>query len=630
VDLSKIETVLKWERPQTVTEVKSFLGLAGYYRRFVEGFSKMVSPLTQLTRKDQPFSWTDKCEECFEEMKRRLTTAPILIIPDTSKMFEVYCDASYQGLGCVLMQEKRPVAYASRQLKVHKKNYPTHDLELADVVFALKTWRHYLYGSQFQVFSDHKSLKYLFDQKELNMRQRRWMEYLKDYDFELLYHPGKANVVANALSRKRMHVSAMMVKELELIEKLRDMNLGMQLSDDCIKCGVLTLTSDVLGVIRDRQKDDTELQQFVSWIGTEKGKDYRIGTDGILRFRDRVYVPGDWRLRKQILEEGHKSRLSIHPGMTKMYHDLKQSFWWNGMKTDIADFVASCLVCQKAKIEHQRPGGTLESLDIPQWKWDSVAMDFVTHLPKSVKGHDSIWVIVDRLTKCAHFLAINQKWSMDRLAELYVREVVRLHGVPASIVSDRDPRFTSRFWQSLQAALGTQLRMSSAYHPQTDGQSERTIQSLEDLLRACVLDHMGSWSEMLPLVEFTYNNSYHTSIGMAPYEALYGRRCRTPLCWNQDGESLVLGPEFLQQTSEKVRAIQERMRATQSRQKSYADKRRRPLEFEAGDHVFLRVTPTAGIGRAIKLRKLTPRFVGPYQILRRIGVAAYEIAIHHT
>jgi len=338
-------------------------------------------------------------------------------------------------------------------------------------------------------------------------------------------------------------------------------------------------------------------------------------------------VPGDLRLRKQILEEGHKSCLSMHPGMTKMYHDLKQSFWWKGMKTDIADFVASCLVYQKAKIEHQRPGGTLESLDIPQWKWDSVAMDFVTHLPKSVKGHDSIWEIVDRLTKCAHFLAINQKWSMDRLTELYVKEVVRLHGVPANIVSDRDPRFTSRFWQSLQAALGTQSRMSSAYHPQTDGQSERTIQSLEDLLRACVLDHMGSWSEMLPLVEFTYNNSYHTSIGMAPYEALYGRRCRTPLCWNQDGESLVLGPEFLQQTSEEVRAIQERMKATQSRQKSYADKRRRPLEFEAGDHVFLRVTPTASIGRAIKSRKLTPRFVGPYQILRRIGVAAYEIAL---
>jgi len=222
---------------------------------------------------------------------------------------------------------------------------------------------------------------------------------------------------------------------------------------------------------------------------------------------------------------------------------------------------------------------------------------------------------------------MNQKWSMDKLAKLYVREVVRLHGVPESIVSDRDPRFTSRFWQSLQAALGTQLRMSSAYHPQTDGQSERTIQSLEDLLRSCVLDHMGNWNDVLPLVEFTYNNSYHSSIGMAPYEALYGRRCRTPLCWYQDSEAFVLGPEFLQQTTSKVKLIQDRMRATQSRQKSYADKRRRPLEFDEGDHVFLRVTPTTGIRRILKSRKLTPRFIGPYQITRRIGAAAYEIAL---
>jgi len=241
-------------------------------------------------------------------------------------------------------------------------------------------------------------------------------------------------------------------------------------------------------------------------------------------------------------------------------------------------------------------------------------MDFITHLPKSTRGYDAIWVIMDRLTKCAHFLSINQKLSMDKLVELYVREAVRLHGVLASIVSDQDPRYTSRFWQSLQTTLGIQLRMSSAYHPQTDGQSERTIQSLEDLLRACVLDHLGSWSEVLPLVEFTYNNSYHSSIGMAPYEALYGRRCKTPLCWNQDGEAVVLGPKFLQMTTDKVKIIKDRMRATQSQQKSYADKRRRPLEFEAGDHVFLRVTPTAGVGRVLKSRKLTPRFIGPYQI----------------
>ena len=393
MDPTKIETVVKWERPQTITEVRSFLGLAGYYRHFVEGFSKMVIALTQLTRKDQPFSWTD--EVCFEDMKRRLTTAPILAIPNTTKMFEVYCDASYQGLGFVLMQEKRPFAYASRQLKVHEKNYPTHDLELAAVVFALKTWRHYLYGSQFQVFNDHKILKYLFDQKELNMRQRCWMEYLKDYDFELLYHLGKANVVADALSRKRVHISAMMMKELEFIEKLRDMNLNLHIGADHIWCNMLQITNEFLDEVRVEQGNDQELQQIISELGTKKRKDFRMGKDGILRFRERVCVPCSRVLRKMLLDEGHKSRLSLHPGMTKMYKDLKVTFWWTGMKIDVVDYVTSCLVCQKAKIEHQRLGGTLEPLDIPQWKWDNISMDFVTHLPRSVRGHDSIWVIVE-------------------------------------------------------------------------------------------------------------------------------------------------------------------------------------------------------------------------------------------
>nr|KYP69938.1 Transposon Ty3-I Gag-Pol polyprotein [Cajanus cajan] len=180
-------------------------------------------------------------------------------------------------------------------------------------------------------------------------------------------------------------------------------------------------------------------------------------------------------------------------------------------------------------------------------------MDFIVGLPRSARNSDAIWVIVDRLTKCAHFLPVNIKWSLEKLTQLYVREIVRLHGVPSSIISDRDPSFTSRFWQSLHQALGTKLRLSSAYHPQMDGQSERTIQSLEDLLRACVLDHLGSWEEVLPLVEFTYNNSFHASIGMAPFEALYGRRCRTPLCWYQDGESVVVGPELILQITEKVK-----------------------------------------------------------------------------
>jgi hypothetical protein len=237
VDPTKIEVVSQWEAHKFVAEIRSFLGLASYYRKFIEGFSKLSLPLTQLTRKGQAFIWTSQCEANFQELKRRLTTAPILILPDPLETFVVYCDASLLGLGGVLMQKGQVVAYASRQLKVHERNYLTHDLELVVVVFMLKLWRHYLFGSRFDVFSDHKSLKYLFDQKELNMRQRRWLEFLKDYDFGLNYHPGKANVVADVLSRKSLHMSMLMIREFKLLEQFRDLSLVCEATPSCVKLG---------------------------------------------------------------------------------------------------------------------------------------------------------------------------------------------------------------------------------------------------------------------------------------------------------------------------------------------------------------------------------------------------------
>jgi hypothetical protein len=401
----------------------------------------------------------------------------------------------------------------------------------------------------------------------------------------------------------------------------------MQFKKDRIFLGTIVVSNELLHWIKEEQQLDNHLQNIKEIVNGGQGGDFNIGNDGILRFQERLCVPQNTEIRKLILEEGHKSKLSFHPGATKMYQDLKKMFWWFGMKKQIAEYVQSCLVCQKAKIEHQKPAGLLQSLDIPEWKWDGIAMDFVTALPKTPKKFDAIWAIIDRLTKSAHFIPINQTYSLERLAQIYLKEIVRLHGIPASIVSDRDPRFTSKFWHQLHLELGTKLRLSSAYHPQTDGQSERTIQSLEDLLRACVLEHKGSWDEFLPLIEFTYNNSFHSSIGMAPYEALYGRKCRTPLCWYEAGENKILGSDFVHQTTEQVKFIREKMKAAQDRQKSYSDKRRRPLEFEAGDHVFIRVTPRTGIGRAIKTRKLTPRFIGPFQILKRVGPVAYHIAL---
>ena len=332
-------------------------------------------------------------------------------------------------------------------------------------------------------------------------------------------------------------------------------------------------------------------------------------------------------LKNEILHDAHNSRYSIHPGSTKMYQDLKKNFWWPNMKKEIAEWVSRCDTCQRVKAEHQRPSGLLQPLEIPEWKWEHLAMDFVVGLPRTKANHDAIWIIIDRLTKSAHFLPINEKFSLERLVQLYLKEIVVRHGVPVSIVSDRDPRFTSRFWRRFQEHLGTKLNMSTAYHPQTDGQSERTIQTIEDMLRVCAIDFKGSWDDHLPLVEFSYNNSYHASIGMPPYEALYGRKCRSPVYWEEVGERKMLGPELVQQTKEAVELIKKRLIAAQDRQRRYADPHRKNIEFEIGEPVLLKVSPLKGITRFGQKGKLHPRYVGPFEILRKVGKVVYELAL---
>ncbi|GJS25204.1 reverse transcriptase domain-containing protein [Tanacetum coccineum] len=456
VDPSKIEAVKSWKAPTTPSEVRSFLGLAGYYIRFIENFSKIAKTLTSLTQKNQ---------------------------------------------------KDKVIAYASRHLKSHEKNYMTHDLELGAVVFALKIWRHYLYGEKSVIYTDHKSIQHIFNQKELNMRQRRWLELFSDYECKIKYLPGKANVVANALTQ---------------FEAFKDENV---------------IAEGLNGIYQQMEKRE----------------------DGSLHYMDRIWVLLVGSVRTKIMDEVHKTRYSVHLGADKMYYDLRDMYWWP-------------------------------------------AMDFITKLPRSSSGHDAIRVIVDRLTKSAHFLAIQEDYSMEKLARLYIDEIVVRHGVPTSIISYRDGSFTSRC-------------------------CKRTIQTLEDMLRACVIDFGGSWNIHLPLAEFSYNNSYHSSIRCAPFEALYGRKCRSPVLWAEIGDSGLIGPELVQETTDKVVVIRDRLKAARDRQKSYADNRRKPLEFQVGDHVMLKVSPWKGVVRFGKKGKLAPRFVGPFEILERIGPVAYRLRL---
>nr|GEW06962.1 hypothetical protein [Tanacetum cinerariifolium] len=398
-----------------------------------------------------------------ETLKDKLGNAPVLALPDRPKGFVVYCDPS--GIR---------VAYASRQLKIHEKNYTTHDLELGAIVFALKIWRHYLYGTKSVIYTDHKSLQYIFSQKELNMRQRRWIELFSDYDCEIRYHPSKENVVVDALSRN----------ERVNPKRVRAMNMTLQL---CIKDMILPAQKEAVN--------------------------------------ESVPLKGDVRIL--IMDEARKSKYYVHLGADKMYYDLRD---------------------------------------------------------RTSSGHDTIWVIMDRLTKSVYFLPMHEDYKMDRLARLHLNEIVSRHGVSVLIISDRNSRLTSKFWQSMQEVLGTRLDMSTAYHPQTAGQIKRTTQTFEDILRA---------------------------------------KCRSPIMWDEVGEGQLIGPELMQKTTKKISQIRDRLKVAHDRQKSYADKSRKPLQFSVGDYVLLKMSPWKGVVRLRKKGKLVPRFVGPFEIVEKVGPVAY-------
>ncbi|GJR44157.1 putative reverse transcriptase domain-containing protein [Tanacetum coccineum] len=504
--------------------------------------------MTKLTQKNMKFDWNEKAEAAFQLLKQKLYSASILALPEGSENFVVYCDAFRKGLGAVLMQREKVIAYVSRQLKVHEKNFTTHDLELGAIVITLKMRRHYLYDTKCVVFTDHKSLPYILDHKELNMRQCRWLELLSDYDCEIHYHPGKVNVVADALSRKE-RIKLLQVQALVLTIGL---NLPVQILNAQVEASKEEnfRTEDLCGMIK-------KLEQRV---------------DGTLCLNGRSWIPC--------------------LGLNKLY-------WWLNMKAEIATYVSKCLTCAKIKVEYQKLSGLLVQPVIPIWKWENITMDFVTKMPKTSSGQDTIWII----------------------------EVVSRHGVTVLIISDRDSKFTSYFSKSLNEALGTQLDMSTAYHPQTDGQSERTIQTLEDMLRACVIDFRNSWDKYLPLVEFSYNNSYHTSIKVAPFDALYGRKCRSPICWAEVGDAQLTGSEIVHETTKKIIQIKKCIQAARDRQKSYVDRRYKPLEFVVGDKAMLKVSPWKWVIRFGKWGKLNPRYIGPFKILTKEGTLAYRLEL---
>eukprot|EP00253_Pinus_taeda_P022460 PITA_22460 len=490
VDPEKIKAIMEWPVPKDVADIRSFMGLAGYYRRFVEGFSKVAFPITSLQKKGRAFQWTPNCQKSFKQLKHLFTTAPILIIADRDKDYVVCTDASKEGLGGALMQEGKVIAYESRKLKEHEQKYSAYDLELATVIHALKMWWHYLMGRKFLLLTDHHRLTNYFSQPTLNARQAQWVDFLSGFDFDIKHLKGKENRVADALSRKQ-------IKQ--------------------------------------------QLQQSTSG---KSQQGYELDDAGMMYYKKRLYVPNQNSIKNLILDEFHISHYAGHAGYQKMITAIQKDYFWLGMKKNVAEYLARCLECQQIKAEHQHPTGLLQPLRISEWKWETISMDFITGLPKTKRNNDSIML-----------------------------NVFKLHGLPKTIISDRDVKFTSAFWRTLFAELGTQLNFSTAYHPQIDRQTERVNQVLEDMLRAYVMQQPMMWEEYLHLVEFAYNNGYHTSTQKSPFEVLYGQKCRTLSSWGGPEDRLSLGPEMLKEMEDMVKRVRANLKAAQDKQKNFADRK---------------------------------------------------------
>lgn len=492
MDPAKISAIMAWPIPKTIKSLRGFLGVTGYYRRFIKNYSLIAGPLTDLLKKEA-FVWNGPVEEAFHHLKRCVTSAPVLALPNFSKVFYVDTDASGIGIRAVLSQENHPIAFFSKKILGRMQKTSAYAREMMAITEAVAKFRHYLFGHYFIIRTDQKSLHHLTDQTIQTPEQEQWLPKLMGFRFSIEYKPGKSNIVADALSRSFcMAISAPIFPIVEEIKEAVQCDRKLlQIMRECI--------------------DDPNTQLLYSV------------RQGMLFRRDRMVIPAEAvELQRKLLLEFHSSPIGGHAGVTRSLSRLQANFFWPSMKTDVQRFVEECTVCQQAKHSQLHPAGLLQPLPIPQQVWEDIAMDFITGLPSS-RGYQVILVVVDRLSKYAHFATLKSNFKSAQVAERFFDVVVKLHGLPSTIVSDRDQTFTSSFLRHLCRLQGTSLHMSSAYHPQTDGQSEAVNKCLEMYLRCFVYDKPKAWANYLGWAELWYNTATHTSTGITLFRAVYGR-----------------------------------------------------------------------------------------------------------
>jgi hypothetical protein len=600
-DPTKIQIIQKWPKPENVKDLRSFLGMAGYYRRFVSHFGLLAKPLTNLLKKGIMFIWTSETESAFQALKQALTQAPILALPDFSLPFTIETDASGKGIGAVLQQQGHPIAFASKALGIKAQCLSTYEKECLAILMAVDHWYHYLQCSKFNILTDQQSLTSLDAQRLSTPWQHKALTKLMGLDYKILYKKGADNKVADALSRVP--------------------------TDDKYEIAAISTVKPLwLQEIQSSYTDPSSLKLLSELSITSSQGHYQL-TDGLLRYKGRIWIGPNEQLKTKILHALHSSAIGGHSGFEVTYKRIKHLFAWSGMKQFVKTFVSQCTTCQQAKVERVAYPGLLAPLPIPKGAWQVITMDFIEGLPRSA-SFNCILVVVDKYSKYAHFLPLSHPFTALDVALVFMHNIFKLHGLPTTIISDRDKIFTSALWQEFFDLLKTDLHMSSAYHPQTDGQTERVNQCLETYLRCFVQACPTKWSKWLSLAEYWYNTSYHSSLGHSPFLVLYGYE---PRHFGIDLSQAVQHEDiknWLEQRDLMHQLVRHHLIRAQNKMKAQADKHRSFRSFSVGDSVYLKVQPYVQTSLAPRSsNKLSFKYFGPFKDIEKIGPSAYKLKL---
>lgn len=619
VDQQKVQAVRDWPRPKNKRDVQSFLGLVNYYRRFISHCSGIAKPLTDLT-KNVPFQWNPAAESAFVELKELLVKAPTLVTFDPKKETIVTSDASKYAIGAVLEQKHdsrfHPVAYASRTLNNAEQNYAAHERELLAVVDTIRKWRVYLHGITFTAYTDHYPLKYLESQKTLSPRQVRWLETIVAFDFTIIPIRGKSNTVADALSRQVHRTNDDTSSNTELLMKaIHNTQQSKSFSTNAISYVTNDLENNK--TLREEYMKDNEFKSLLL-----KPRTPFSVSNGLLYYSNKLCVP-EGTFRKLLLHDLHESPESGHMGVRKTIARITPKFYWKKMRETITNYVQQCEICQKCKSLNHKPYGLLQPLEPPTEKWTHITMDFITPLPRSKKGNSGILVVVDRLSKMIHVVPFPKDPSAPEAAQLFLDHVYKYHGLPSVIICDRDPVFMSKFWYSLFHLLRTKITPSSAYHPETDGQTEIVNRKLEEMIRAYVDFDKSNWDLYLTHFEVAHNSSIHTSTSFSPFYLNYGQHPRTVPLETLDSTNPSAG-DFLNHMQKCEKIAKDNIAKRNESMSVQANKKRLPVPFKVNDKVLLS-TKHLSLEDGSGSRKLHPKFCGPFEITEKINAVTFRL-----